>query len=512
MSLNKKMLPIDYLYQGFALQAEAIAAEDELESIDYKTLQQRTEALAFALQQQLDEGSRVALCAQNHIDHLVSFCAILIAGFTWVPINPKNGAQLNQTLLEKSQPQLILVDQASEATLGSNRSRRVYLRQNSGDCINTLIKQNLGQTFKPKAVAAEAIMGLKFTGGTSGDPKGVMQSHANVAAVIENMQAMFEFNASDCNLAAAPLTHGGSHYILPVLAVGGRHQLLTLPEPDKILAAFSQGGASVSFMPPTLIYKLIDNPAASPDKFNSLRHLSYSAAPMPADKIQQAIDLFGPKLSTLYGQTEAPMTITAMSCSDMLKPELQASVGRACSNSKVAIFDQQQQTVAAGTVGEVVIKGDIVMSGYYNAAEKTEEVMNNGWLRTGDLGYLNDEGYLFLQGRSTEMMISGGFNIYPAEVENAVMSLAEQFFIQECCVFSQADDYWGERVEIAITMSGKNSLDSEKLSQVLKSLIGPVKTPKAYHCIEQLPRNPVGKVVRREVKALVVNSIAKEIS
>lgn len=506
MSLSKKMLPIDYLYQGFSLQPEAVAAEDELESIDYKTLQQRAEALALALQKQLDEGSRVALCAQNHIDHLVSFCAILIAGFTWVPINPKNGAQLNQTLLEKSQPSLILVDKASEATLGSNSTRRVYLRQDSDGCIKQLIQENLDNTFTPKDVSANAIMGLKFTGGTSGEPKGVMQSHANVAAVIENMQAMFEFNSNDCNLAVAPLTHGGSHYILPILAVGGRQLLLAQPDPNEILSAFSQRGASVSFMPPTLIYKLIDNPAAKPELFTSLRHLSYSAAPMPADKIQQAINLFGPKLSTLYGQTEAPMTITAMSSNDMLRPELQASVGRACKNSKVAIVDLQQQPVEAGCVGEVIVKGDIVMSGYYNASEKTSEVMNNGWLSTGDLGYLDKEGYLFLQGRSTEMMISGGFNIYPAEVENAVMSVAEEYGIQECCVFSQDDDYWGERVEIAITMAGEKILDSDSLSQTLKVLIGPVKTPKAYHHLDQLPRNPVGKVVRREVKALAIST------
>lgn len=498
-------LPIDYIYRGFTIAPQATAAEDEHRSLSYAELQQHCEALALALQQQVKPGDRIALCAQNHIDHLISFIAILMAGCIWVPINPKNGSSLNQKLLQKSQPALVLVDQPSEATLGNNSCPRIYLGQKNAPSIRQLIDQHKGKAFSPHRAAPSDIMAIKFTGGTTGEPKGVMQSHNNVAAVVENMQAIFSFQASDGNLAVAPLTHGGSHYILPILAVGAKHVLLSAPKPEKIVSHFANGNATVSFMPPTLIYKLIEQPGISRDDFKHLRHLTYSAAPMPAEKVQQVIELIGPKLSTVYGQTEAPMTITAMNNVDMSKAELQASVGKACLFSDIAIIGNDGEFLEAGQTGEIAVSGEIVMSGYYQEPEKTAAAMQQGYLLTGDLGYIDPQGYLFLQGRAKELMISGGFNVYPAEVENAIMDLASHYGIRECCVFSQADEYWGERIEVALCLNSGITVDVQKLSHDLKQAIGSVKSPKEYHILSDLPRNPVGKVVRREVKALIEN-------
>jgi len=289
--------------------------------------------------------------------------------------------------------------------------------------------------------------------------------------------------------------------VLPILAQGGCHLLVSQPAPEKIVDAFKHQRASVSFMPPTLIYKLIEQPNICRSDFPHLRHLTYSAAPMPPERIVQVQALIGPRLSTVYGQTEAPMTITALTADELARPHLQESVGKACRHSEVAILDQQGEQVTAGKIGEIAVRGKIVMPGYFNAPQKTKSAFHQQWLLTGDLGLLDDNRYLFIKGRSKELIISGGFNVYPAEVENV---LSEHPAICECAVFGVADDYWGERVEAAIC-SHDNNLDEQQLSDFLKQRLGAVKTPKVFHRLEQLPRNPVGKVVRRDVQQLIAS-------
>ena len=488
--------PIEYLYQGLDINPKGIAATDQYESIDYSELVTRVEALALALQEHLPSGGAIALCAQNHIDHLVAHLAIVAANRVWIPINPKNGQQLNHQLIEKSQPRLILVDFASLTSLPDTSIPVVRIDTPVEGC-RQWIAQFRGRAFSPVLPAYDETMAIKFTGGTSGEPKGVIQTHGNVATVIANMQAQFEFTRDDINLAVAPLTHGGSHYIFPLLGVGGRHHLLAAPNVADIAQALRH--CSVSFMPPTLIYKLLEQPELGRQSAPRLRHLTYSAAPMPPEKIQEVIARFGPCLSTVYGQTEAPMTITAMDAADMQDPLRQSAVGKACKYSEVAILHSSGRQLPTGETGEVAIQGGIVMPGYFNATAQTDAVFQGDWLLTGDLGYLDANGYLFLQGRSKELIISGGFNVYPAEVENVMMALEE---VRECAVFGVQDNYWGERVEAAACLMPGIQTDSDTLRAKLKPLLGDVKTPKTIHLLTALPRNPVGKVVRREVKAL----------
>jgi fatty-acyl-CoA synthase len=488
------MLPIEHLYQGLDRNPNGIAAIDADECIDYRELVTRVEAFALGLLHHLPANARVALCAQNHIDHLLAHLALVAANMIWIPINPKNGAILNAQLLSQSRPELILVDTQSLSSLPDTDIHTELLDHPTQGC-RKWIRDHRDQPFLPTIPAFDAPMGIKFTGGTTGQPKGVVQTHGNVAAVIDNMQAQFQFTGHDRNLAVAPLTHGGSHYIFPLLSVGGSHHLLPRPDVDAITQALAT--CTVSFMPPTLIYKLLDQ--AEHKQPCRLRHLTYSAAPMPPEKINEVIARFGPCLSTLYGQTEAPMTITAMSADDMQQAALQHSVGRACKHSELAILDPDGRTLPPNKTGEVAVRGAIVMPGYLDAPRQDEEVFKNGWLLTGDLGYVNDDGYLFLQGRSKEVIISGGFNVYPAEVENALMQMPN---IRECAAFGVEDDYWGERVEAAICLRGDVAVDPDLLKRELKALLGDVKTPKSIHVLKNLPRNPVGKVVRRDVKAL----------
>jgi acyl-CoA synthetase (AMP-forming)/AMP-acid ligase II len=409
------------------------------------------ESAGAALRQRLpDPGSRIALCAANHCDHLVAYLAILVSGFVWIPLNPANGRSLNSLIASKSKPDLILVDHASLEQ--APESEQLQLVDNLSDEPDAFEAMHA----EPADVAA-----IKFTGGTTGEPKGVVQTHGNMLAVIENMQTFYDFSPRDCNLLVAPLTHGSSHYVFPLLAKGGRHRFPRDRSATSILAAL-RDNTTVTFV--------------------------------------EAQRAFGPRISSLYGQTEAPLTISALGAEEMQESDLRGTVGRACSNSHLRVVNDIGVEVPAGTIGGVEAKGPIVMQGYLDEPALTGVTMRDGWLRTGDLGFLNEAGYLTLSGRVGEVIITGGFKVYPAEVENVMAKVPG---VRECCVYSVDDGYWGERIEAVVVLDADSSTSESEIMAFIRNELGPVRTPKALHKVAALPRNAVGKVVRRDVPAYV---------
>ncbi len=307
------------------------------------------------------------------------------------------------------------------------------------------------------------------------------------------MAAFYGFTADDVNLAVAPLTHGSSHYILPVLAAGGAHVLLAEPDRAAILVEM-KSRVSVAFMPPTLITLLMSEATFGPDDFPALRHLTYSAAPMSPDRIAQAIARFGPAISTLYGQTEAPMTIAGLSPTEMA--EAAASVGRPFADTSVRLLTSDGDLVERGE-GEILVGGDLTRTEYLDAPELTAVSRHEGWLKTGDIGRIGADGLLHLIGRSKELIITGGYNVYPGEVEAA---LNRHPMVREACAFAEPDEVWGERLEAAVSVGA----DADAVANIafVREQIGPVRTPKRLHLLGALPRNPVGKVVRDDVRSL----------
>ena len=320
------------------------------------------------------------------------------------------------------------------------------------------------------------------------------------------MQRFYAFTAKDCSLAAAPLTHGASHFVIPVLASGGSIRFAENASAASILQALQQG-STLTFMPPTMIYKLLAEEGASPERFPALRHVTYSAAPMPPGRIVEAQQAFGPCVSALYGQTEAPMTITALSPVEMQNAELRGTVGKACGSSEIRIVSDNDVVVSPGEIGHVEVRGPIVTPGYLDDDELTAATIRAGWLRTGDTGCVNSNGYLTLTGRSSELIISGGYNIYPAEIENV---LVEAPGVAECCVFGTADLYWGERVDAAVTLRHGCDVDRAAIVAFVKQKLGSIRTPKKLYVVDALPRNAVGKVVRRDMPDFVMSLSDKD--
>lgn len=483
--------PVNALYVNQAAKADRPALFDGGLTLTHAELIQRVEAAAADLiARGIKTGDRIGLCAANSWRHVVGALAIMRAGAVWTPLNPRNGPRLNSDLQSRVGLKLTLHDAASTASMDPSGSGLLL-----EDWLDTLPAPT--NTLPPIHDDPDAPFAIKFTGGSTGVPKGVVQSQASASAALRSLSGFYGFTPDDVNLAVAPLTHGSSHYLLPVLAAGGAHVLMAEPNRAAILAELKQR-ISVVFMPPTLIAMLMAEAEFAPEDFPSLRHLTYSAAPMSPSQIATAISRFGPVLSTVYGQTEAPMAMTALAPAEMADPAFYASVGRPFPGTPLAVLDAEGQVLTQGD-GEVLVGGDLARTHYLDAPEITATSRHDGWLRTGDTGRITASGHLFLLGRSKELIITGGYNVYPGEVEAALNAHPA---VRESCAFSQPDDIWGERLEAAVAVDPAFT-DQDALRAFVRDAIGPVRTPKRLHLISALPRNPVGKVVRGDVVNLL---------
>lgn len=483
--------PIRALYDNLPAKRDRPALFEGDRTISHDELIAQVEAGAAGLVAcGVTAGDRIGLCAANSADHVIAYLAILRAGAIWTPLNPRNGPRLNSLFQQRAGLKLTLHDAASSEAMGET-ARPLAL----GDWNPAPVD---AATLPPISDDPDRPFALKFTGGSTGVPKGVLQSVRSGAAALGSLQRFYGFGPDDVNLAVAPLTHGASHYILPVLAAGGAHVLMDKPERQAILCELKARITTV-FMPPTLIYLLMDEGRFGPGDFARLRHLTYSAAPMPPARIAEAIARFGPVLSTLYGQTEAPMTIAGLSPPEMTKPDLRASVGRLFPDTQVALLAADDVVRTGEAEGEILVRGDLTATAYLDDPGQTTASRHNGWLKTGDIGRLDASGYLFLLGRAKELIISGGYNIYPGEVEAALNAHPA---VREACAFGVADDVWGERLEAVVALDDA-AVGADALIAFVRETIGPVRTPKTLHVVAALPRNPVGKVVRGEVKSLI---------
>jgi acyl-CoA synthetase (AMP-forming)/AMP-acid ligase II len=342
------------------------------------------------------------------------------------------------------------------------------------------------------------LQSIKFTGGSTGRPKAVMLPYRTQNAVIANMLAHFPFTADEVHLCVAPITHAVGTYILPVFAKGGRHVMMRKPVPALVLEALERRGVTLLFLAPTMIYTLLAEPGVAERRYPALRHMIYGAASMPAEKVRAARAVFGPVIETSYGQTEAPQVISAVTAAEYDDERNLASVGRPCIFNRVEIMGPDRAILPPGETGEIVVRGDLVMKGYYRNPEATAAAIIDGWLHTGDVGYRDERGYLFIKDRLKDVVITGGFNVYPADVEGV---LVRHPAVYESVVFGVADDKWGERVEAAVQLRPGATAEPAELAAFVKERLGSVKAPKIVHLVEDLPRNHLGKVLRREVRA-----------
>ncbi|HEX6050750.1 MAG TPA: AMP-binding protein [Gemmatimonadaceae bacterium] len=508
----RPLRPIDHLHRGLERNPNAVAVAGPGRPLTYAELVASVHALAAAMQA-LDSapGSRVGICARNTVEHLIALLATYAAGKVWVPLNPTNGRAELDRMIAATKPTLLVADESCLGRFTPTGAPLVLGKTSaavSEPSVRSLIVEWKGRRPDDIARAVEDAQIIKFSGGSTGTPKPVVQPVRCLNAQVEGILACFGLDASDVNLIAAPLTHGASCFVLPMLAVGGRHVLLEEPKPANVLAAIDQYGVTTMYAPPTLIYGMVGESRASgadrsAGRFTSLRHLIYSAAPMRPDQIRSAQRVFGPVVETAYGQVEAPQIVTALRAAELERDENLTSVGRPSPVATVRIMSSVGELVPSGEMGEIVVRGPLVMSGYLDRPEMTAETIIDGWLHTGDLGLIDDRGYVHIRGRLREMINSGGFKIFPGDVEAV---LASHPAVAECSVFGVEDDKWGEAVHAAVCLAPGTLVDGTELIAFVKEELGSVKAPKTIHIVGALPRNAAGKVSRKEVGRMVMTS------
>lgn len=505
------MMPIEHFFRAASLWPDRIAVEadmgagEPLYRLTYGELARRTNALAAAFQGiDPEPGSRVGICAYNSVEHLVAWLATFAAGKTWVPLNPRNGKDELNRIEGVTEPSIVVIDgdcldkvdpQAATTVLGKPVGSGF-----DGPGLWDLIDLHDGEVPVRHERSLDDLQAIKFTGGSSGVPKGVMQTYRVWNTCIASMLTSFEFDAGDRHLIAAPMTHGANTLIMPILAKGGT-QLFMGPKsgPVAIMDAIEKMRATAMFVPPTVIYMMMADDSIGARDFSSLRHFIVGGAAMRPDAVAKAMPVFNNAVETCFGQTEAPQIAICMRAADWQDPANQASTGLATALTRVGVMNPSGHLMAPGEMGEIVLKGDLVMKGYYKMPDKTAETIIDGWLHTGDVGYIDERGYVFIKDRIRDVVVTGGFNVYPADVEAV---LGQHPAVKECVVFGLPDEKWGEAVNAAVETHAGADASEEEIIAFVKERLDSVKAPKRVHLVAELPRSPVGKVLRREAKEL----------
>ncbi|TYC66439.1 long-chain fatty acid--CoA ligase [Streptomyces sp. CB01881] len=352
--------------------------------------------------------------------------------------------------------------------------------------------------------AMDDVVAVTSTGGTTGLPKGVMNTHRTFAVCLAHFLMSMQYRADEkiVNLAALPMTHASGVFSLAATARGATVVILPKAEPAAVLDAVERHRVTELFLAPTVVYRLLEAPEVTRHDLSSLRYLVYAAAPMSTEKLRLAIDLFGPVMTEAYGLAEAFAGISFMRPEEHLvdgrpDPARLASCGRPNPLITVEIHDDDDNPLPPGTSGEICVRGDLVMKGYYKAPEKTAETVVDGWLHTGDIGHFDQDGYLFITDRKKDMIISGGLNIYPSEIEQVIWGHPA---VQDCAVVGAPHPDWGEAATAVVELNPGAHADAAELIALCKARLGSVRAPKHVDFVDSLPRSANGKVLKRTIR------------
>ncbi|WP_151447481.1 AMP-binding protein [Lacisediminimonas profundi] len=455
--------------------------------------------------------SQVGLLSGNHLLTFVAVLGIVRSSGVWLPVNARNSAEENVNILSRGDceflfihsqfaPQLPLLRQAMPGLKG------IVCIDRAIDGIPDLESWAASQDPAPCRSNAQAgdVVAIRGTGGTTGLPKGVMVTHRNYATMFANWYAAMPVQDTPVHLVVAPLTHAAGAVTFATMGYGGASVILPTAEPGAILSAIERYAVTQLFLPPTVIYKLLAHADIRRHDYSSLRYFVYSAAPMSVDRLREALDVFGPVMVQCYGQAEAPFVCTVMTAQDHGRivddPGLAhrlASCGRSSPFVRVAVMDPQGRLLGAGERGEIVVQGDLVMKGYFRDPEKTAETLRHGWLHTGDIGYQDDQGYYYIVDRMKDLIVSGGFNISPGEVEQVLWAHPS---VNDCAVVGVPDAIWGEAVKAIVELKPGTQWDAEEALEFCRIRLGSMKAPKSIEVWEQLPRSQVGKVLKKDIR------------
>ena len=482
---------------------EAPAVTDRGTCLTYAQFCTRGMAIAGSLVRRgLSRGDRVALAMENRGEFLEMLFACWTAGLCAVPINAKLHAREVEHIVRDSGARLLVTTPGLHEALATLPSGIECLA--AVICAGTPDYESLtrGDPLTPVPAEPTDRAWIFYTSGTTGRPKGAILSHRNLLFMSHAYLAdIDELDERDVKLHTGPLSHASGLYALPHLLKGGHQVILPGFDVGAIAQALQQWSRVTMFAAPTMLTRLVHSPLAADLKVENLKTIYYGGGPMYVADLERALSMFGPRLYQLYGQGESPMTITGLGKSMHAAPRSSDDL-RTCGIPRtgvgVRVVDEEDRDLPYGEVGEVITKSDCVMEGYWNNEAASAETLRGGWLHTGDLGSLDEHGFLTLRDRSKDMIISGGSNIYPREIEEVLLRHPD---LVEVSVVGKPHPEWGEEVIAFVVAKPGTAADPAVLDALCLEHIARFKRPKSYRFVESLPKNNYGKVLKTELRA-----------
>ncbi|MBW1780923.1 MAG: long-chain fatty acid--CoA ligase [Deltaproteobacteria bacterium] len=484
--------------------------------LTYAQFDARVNRLANALGRLgIQQGENVAVLQYNYPETLESIFACFKAGCGAVPINFRLHPNECAFIIDHSEAKaVILSSEFNEAIMEirdriPNARHLITLSGAQGEILDyeDLLSKESDQ-FIDADVQPDDLAWLFYTSGTTGMPKGAMLTHRNLIAMSMNFYADIcpGFGPDDVVLHAAPLSHGSGIYALPNIGKAATNVILASKsfDPELIFQTIEEYRVTNMFAAPTMVKLMVESPAVDRYDHSSLRALNYGGAPMLVEDLKEAMTRLGPCLVQLFGQAESPMTITYLPHRDHLitgipdQMKRLSSAGFPRTDVEVRIFNNNDEVLPPGETGEIVTRSDLVMKGYWRNPEATTETLRSGWLHTGDMGYMDEKGYLFIMDRSKDMIISGGENIYPREIEEV---LIRHEAVREVAVIGIPDSKWGEAIKAVVALLPGESATEEELIAFCKDNIASYKKPKSVDFVDELPKNNYGKILKRDLRA-----------
>lgn len=503
---------IDLFDHGVSIDPDASAFCQDGRDYSYAYMQNLSMEIGAALAKRaISENPHVAVYSPNDATAFGCILGAHRAGGTWVPLNARGSLPDNVDFLNTAEVQVIFYNSMFAEQIAQIREQVSTLEQ------LICIDKHCGEDLSLEEFVAEGAdysipdfgcdphrqTSIFGTGGTTGRSKGVVHNNLVFETMISQMGQLMTTAKPPVHLMVAPMTHGAGGLCYILLSMGAKTVVLTQLDPTSILKAIEEHKVTHLFLPPTLFYVLLAHPDVGKFDYSSLRYFLVSAAPVAPEKIKEGIKVFGPCICQCWGQTEAPMILTWMPPEDFAEAAASGddarllSCGKGLLLSRIEVMDDDGNILEQGATGELVVRGNLVTPGYYKNPEATAEAQAHGWHHTGDIGYRDERGYFYIIDRKKDMIVTGGFNVFGAEVEKAINSHPA---VVDVAVVGVPDEKWGEAIKAVVQLKPDAAVSAEELMALCKDQLGGVKTPKSVDFVDALPRSPVGKVLKREIR------------
>ena len=479
------------------------------EQISYREFGHRLSRFIQALKARGHKaGDAVAAVSSNRPEAFMVTAAAFLMGMRVTWMHPLASEDDHAYLLEDSGVQTLFVDPIAFAARGAALKARVSgLQQVFGLGPGTDDEDILAasQAFTPQTLVSHAhpndLCVLIYTGGTTGRPKGVMHTHRVQVTMVMTELAEWDWPQEVRFLAMTPITHAAGAMIVAVMMRSGLFVMSKAFDAQRFFDLVEQHRITTTFLVPTMIYVLLDHPAIASADLSSLQTIIYGASPMSPSRLVEGMKRFGPVFMQLYGQSEAPNCVTVLRRIDHdpeHHPERLASCGAPIGNLQVKLLDDDGHEVADGEVGEICCRGPLVMAGYWKKPQETAKALRHGWLYTGDLARRDADGFLYIVDRSKDMIITGGFNVFPREIEDV---LTRHPAVAAAAVIGVPDDKWGEAVKAVVVLKDGASVAAEALIAMVRDAKGAVHAPKSVDFADSLPVTGLGKPDKKALRA-----------